>query len=594
MRQNISVVLSEKKISALLLLISFLLTAGTLQAKEAFITGLKAEFRHGQVFLCWKEPPGEHGGTFKAYTSSSPIISDNLKGAHLLAERIEAHSARDWWKDPATYFEEGQAEPQGFVIGEGSLPLEPMEGLFVHTVSEGEPERAYYAVTVSIAGEENPEIVPGENSLVHPVAQQVMSIQPVWLGKLEDKPSPGAAAGLPTVLHFHGRAGREPVSWLAFGTREMGWREGLPFKFYTEVREDYLLISPTDRTWIGRTLHDSWDKRDHFSPVIDTFWYGYNDHVYDRNLMLSGTPTNFTERRNLWIISWARDYFKPDPYRTVLEGGSMGGCGALSFGLRHPEIFSALVARVPLVGYFDEEWGGSQKRLTPFCGPLESKASDGVILRERMDSRTVLAQAGENGTDLPFLVISNARRDASIPWRPTPRYYQALNDSRGGFIAGWDNGVHSNCMENAHLWFKKWQEPGYLLRFSLEESFLAFSNCSLNNDPGNGDPEDGDITGYMNFGLEWKDIQDEVNQFSATIFVAAGEPEFPVRVDVTPRRLQRFRLGAMEKIVLLNQTLQGEEIIKRSSMADSTGLITFEQFLITEKQGNRLIIRKIK
>ncbi|HUU27709.1 MAG TPA: alpha/beta hydrolase-fold protein [archaeon] len=554
------------------------------------MTGLKGDFSQGQVFLTWQEPPGDHGGTFNIYMSPEPIKGRNLDQANLLAAMVEAYSARDWWQDSATYFKEGQVEPAGFVIREGGERLDPAGGLFVHTVGEGDPESAYYAVTMTVGGAEDRKIVAGSNSLKRPLSGRQMPIKPIWLGVPGEKPGPGSAEGLPAIFSLHGRGGSEPQTWLAFGTREMGWREGLPFKFHAVLKEGHLLIAPTDRTWVCRTLLESWDARDHFSPAIDTFWYGYNDRIYDRDSMLSGTPTNFTERRNLWILSWAQEYFRCDPARIVLEGGSMGGCGTLSWGLRHPELFSALMAAVPLVGYFDQEWGGSEKRLTPFCGPLDRRDSEGTILRQRMDSRTVLADALEKGIDLPFLVISNGRQDGSIPWRPNPRYYRALNESRQGFIAGWDNGVHSNCMDHADPWFKNWQDPEYLLRFSLKESFPALSNFSLNDNPGNGEPADGDLTGYINFGLEWKEIRDEKDQYALTLFFAGGKPRLPATVDITLRRVQRFHPAPGEEVVLIDRAPGGREIIRKTAPADRTGHITFEKFRLTDIQGNRLVV----
>ena len=566
--------------------------------KQGPVIGLKAEFYQGQVFLTWQEPPGEHGGTFNVYMSGKPIKEKNLDLALLLAKRIEAHSARDWWHDPRTYFKKDSlAEPAGFVIREGGKPLDPSSGLFVHTVGQKEPEKGYYAITITADGVENSTLVAGSNSLKQPVNQKPMTGQPIWLGEPGKKPSPGSAQGLPVIFSLHGRAGSEPVSWLAFGSKETGWREGLPFKFHAVLKDDHLLLVPTDRTWISRTLSESWDPRDHFSPVIDTFWYGYNDHIYDKGLMASGTPVNYTERRNLWILSWAKNYFQPDTNRIVLEGGSMGGCGTLSWGLRHPELFSALMAAVPLVGYFTAEWGGSEKRLTPFCGPLDRKDSDGVILRERMDSRKLVEDAAKNGLDLPFLVISNARQDSSIPWRPNPRYYRTLNDSRQGFIAGWDNGSHANCMEKADPWFKKYIDPKTLFLFSLKESFPALSNFSLNDNPGNGDTRNGDLVGYMNFGLEWHNILDEPEQYALTLSVKAlfeksGKKRLPAVVDVTLRRVQRFILHPGQEVILIDKTLSGREIIRKKSRADHTGHITFEKFLLTGPEGNRLVVLK--
>jgi hypothetical protein len=580
-----------RKISLVLLAAIYLsYSPARVCAESVAVTGLRAEFRDGQVFLCWSEPAGDHGGTFSAYLSDRPITSDNLPRARRLASRIEAHSARDWWKDPATYFREEKTEPAGFVIREGAGTLDPAGGLFVHTVGAGEPGKAYYAVTCSREGIEDSRIVPGENSLALPVEQRRMPVQPIWLGPPGEKPAPGSAEGRPAVLSLHGRAGSETVTWLAFGDAEIGWREGLPFQFHAAPKAEYLQITPTDRTWVGRTLSESWDPRDHFSPAIDTFWYGYNDRIYDREQMASGTPVNYTERRNLWILRWAQGYFRPDSARIVLEGGSMGGCGGLSWGLRHPELFIAVVADVPLVGYFGSEWGGSEKRLTAFCGPLDRPDNEGALLRERMDSRTVLAEAAAKGIDLPLLHISNGRRDQSIPWKPNPRYYQALNASRQGFMAAWDNRDHATCMQDEDPWFRKWHDPQHLFRLSLKESFPAFSNYSLNGDPGEGDPEEGDTVGYMNFGLEWKDLVDEPGRYEVTVFVAAGAPDLPATVDVTPRRVQRFRPDPGEEVLLIERAPDGREVLRRSARADSFGKVTFAGFRIIAPEGNRLEI----
>ena len=152
--------------------------------------------------------------------------------------------------------------------------------------------------------------------------------------------------------------------------------------------------------------------------------------------------------------------------------------------------------------------------------------------------------------------------------------------------------MHSNCLKDAHSWFLKWRDPRYLVSFSLRESYPAFSNFSLNDNPGSGDPEEGDITGYMNFGLEWKDILDEKEQYAATIFIAAGKPILPTTVDVTLRRLQQFKAKPGEIITLIDETLDGKEIIRIDSRTDRSGQVTFEGFRLTTAGGNRLIVRK--
>ena len=68
-------------------------------------------------------------------------------------------------------------------------------------------------------------------------------------------------------------------------------------------------VRPTDRVWVNRPHLEAGDGG---MPAIWTFWYGYNSRIYDRREMASGVPTNFTERRNLWILDWVRNYYQPD------------------------------------------------------------------------------------------------------------------------------------------------------------------------------------------------------------------------------------------------------------------------------------------
>jgi hypothetical protein len=144
-----------------------------------------------------------------------------------------------------------------------------------------------------------------------------------------------------------GRRGREHgVSRLR--RRFHGLAPGPAFQVQRPHRADTVVVRPTDRVWINRP-HD--EAGDGGTPAIWTFWYGYNSHIFDRKLMATGVPTNYTERRNLWILNWVRGQYQPDTNRWYCSGSSMGGCGTISFGLHHPELFAACHAHVPIVSY---------------------------------------------------------------------------------------------------------------------------------------------------------------------------------------------------------------------------------------------------
>jgi hypothetical protein len=101
----------------------------------------------------------------------------------------------------------------------------------------------------------------------------------------------------------------------------------------------------------------------------------------------------------------------------------------------------------------------------------------------------------------------------------------------------------------------------------------------------------------MNFGLEWRDIQDEPEQYALTLSVKAlfeksGKKRLPAKVDMTLRRVQRFVLQPGQEVILIDKTASGREIIRKKARADHTGHIIFEKFLLTGPEGNRLVVLK--
>jgi hypothetical protein len=58
------------------------------------------------------------------------------------------------------------------------------------------------------------------------------------------------------------------------------------------------------------------------------------------------------------------------------------------------------------------------------------------------------------------------------------------------------------------------------LRYSLTKSYPAFSNCSINQNPGNGVPINGDPYGAINGYLDWDDdITDEECDYSINVML---------------------------------------------------------------------------
>ena len=551
--------------------------------------GLSAFSRDGQVFLTWKESETPEGTTFNVYVSD--ILITDVARAERIGHHIERHSARDWWEDPASFKKHAPAgTPVGFRIQNNGPRLDPQGGLFVHTVRPDSKEKLFFAVTSTDAAGKEDSTIPMPinglarfvNSLEKGVTVSRGEIKPIWL---HEGPAPAAGAGKdkPLWLELHAKGGVvADMEYLVFGDGTMGWREGLPFKFSVRIEGDEVHVRPTDRVWIGRPHKEAGDGG---TNAIWTFWYGYNSNIYDRELMASGVPTNYTERRNLWILNWVREHYQPEPNRWYCSGGSMGGCGTMSFGLRHPELFAACHAHVPIVSY-TYLGSNSAVRLEPTCwtGPItpELKTNEGVSLLDRMNGTKFVTESRD---DLPFVFLINGRKDGSIPWVNNPPFYRALSESGRGFAAYWDDGTHPTCGERAPADVKAWTQR--FRRFRLDQSYPAFFNTSSNRNPGNGTPEDGDIVGWINRGMDWDGIEDTPDHYSIRLVAEYPGLEYPVRAGITLRRVQQFKTRPAERFSV---KIGSDPPITMAT--DSVGRITIPDVIIPSREGIRVVIRR--
>jgi hypothetical protein len=570
-----------------LLSLSFCLTSFAWNEMVAAspVSELKAVARDGQIFLTWGEAETPERTTFNVYVANAPIT--DLTKAERVGHHVEQHSARDWWEDPAS-FTKGVApgKPVGWRLEPGGARLDPRGGLFVYTVNpllEGGRLTFFFAVTSSDAeGHEDQMLTPRANTLTVGVDAVYGALRPIWQ-RDEALSAAGAGKGKPLWLDLHAKGGVIPNSeYLLFGDASMGWREGLPFKFSVRLQNDTVVVRPTDRVWINRP-HD--EARDGGMPAIWTFWYGYNSHIYDRSQMSTGVPTNYTEVRNLWILGWVRNQYQPDPNRWYCSGSSMGGCGTISFGLHHPELFAACYAHVPIVAYTDLG-AKSEVRLEPSCwtGPIPAdlKTNEGVPLLERMNSTRFVEKTTD---DLPYLFILNGRQDGSIPWQNNPPFYRALAAMQQGFAAYWDNGTHATSGKDAPEDVKAWLQR--FRRFRRDESYPVFTHTSTDRNPGNGAPDDGDIIGWINRGMDWKDIEDTSERYAITLLAEPPDGTYPVQTDVTLRRVQRFKTTPA---TYLRVRVGHAESVAVSP--DTDGLITVRKVVILDKAGVRVVIER--
>ncbi|MBL8683220.1 MAG: hypothetical protein JNK05_28890 [Myxococcales bacterium] len=332
----------------------------------------------------------------------------------------------------------------------------------------------------------------------------------------------------------------------------------------------------------------------------NTYWWGYSANL-PSGAATSGTVPEYTARRVLQLVEWVqRTYAGADPDRTYIAGSSMGGAGAATIGLLHARHFcfvdASLLQTIPRnhrpsrMTTLTTRWGA------PSLGLVDES---GMSVWDRMDLTRALAESAEARDQ--FLEIHHGKDDDTIHFGAvvfrsplTMRsFYQALQETHTGYLASWDEGSHgpSDPVLGADWWSNAFSFVTDATTHARRgEAFVAFSRCSADRNAGDGTGNgrrafsaesgyagqlavagdtgwSGEIAGTHNRLLRWDStrITDTIDRFS--IFVRAvngtgsapprtGYPTrgdrfdgaLPVRVDLTPRRVQRFVTRPGERV----------------------------------------------
>ncbi len=551
-------------------------------------TRIKTQYQNGQVFIQWTEQT-ENEFNLRVYVSEKPIRRESFDKARLLTDKLQPHSANDWYEDP-NLCPKTSGPARGWRIEEHQTPLNRAGGLFVHTVTSKTPQGLYFAV---LAQNETPEdLVAGQNSLQNPVKAHSAPIRPIWQLESPEPHQEGKGKALALYLGSHTSRPAGILTHLLFGTPQMGWREGLAFKFKVSILKDVVLVEPYDRVWINRHLNldETYEKYNTLYKHIETFWYGTNDKIYDSELRKTGTPVNYTERILLYLLEWVQTHYQTDPNKVYAYGASMG-TGVLRLATQNPDRFASVDLLVPFFDFGYERGNESNaKRFQSCCGPMDLICSDGMPLGQRLD----LVQFMENcEQDLPFIVARVGRNDQSVYWRRKPAFIEATQQNKQGLLLGWDDGTHATAMRYKIASFPGFREYDWFIRrFTLNQSYPVFTNFQLDQNPGSGDKKDGDTEGFINYGLNWKQIEDRKDSYRVTILLKRPDARFPVTVDVTPRNLQNFTPKPKETLTIKNLDTSGALVSQTEVKVDKNGLFTCKNFMITSPKGNQMIISK--
>ena len=576
--------------------------------------------RSGQTFITWKEIPYDgifYDMRYRIYRASFLINQNNIQDAELIADvdQLSGYNARR---------SEVLGSEYNYIINDDGEQLADDIGLFVYTVKQD--GQFYYAVTSVMEGNENQRDFSEQNSLQSPITENI---------------------GLPMavrqrVTETDGKLVQEYVHW---ADNTMSYKTGHGFNFMINVDDRYDPNTPSGLEIMlgGRstTYYNSWAYDQMITIVPDDYMpptknMPYDGYQYDSlQTWWSGCRSNYktqekggvfipyTQNRMLYYIEFVKNKYLIDSNRIYVRGGSMGGTGAMNFGLKHPELFASVHAVVGCPNWqlnihgvdenyqvIKEGWRSEGRQL--WGNPEDDiRLQDGTSVWLWMNSGWY---ARHHMTEsMPFLSMTNGKRDGSIQYFPLPQFYKDMKDAKQAFNANIFDGGHTGWDSSFASLF------GTIVK---NESIPALKNVSIDANSGDIHPEtgmakvldftvsphvfDGDSAGIINGYriIEWSrklfdfdqgfsdDMVDLPDRYEIAIRLNENSSHSHAVADITPRRLQAFQVIAGGLYHWENKRLTTEEIIQSgTAFADDYSLVTIPGFMIEKNNlGNKLII----
>ena len=202
-------------------------------------------------------------------------------------------------------------------------------------------------------------------------------------------------------------------------------------------------VAETEYFWESIQLHVDDPGADR--GTIHTWWYGFAaDHDYqnDGAVPVSGTIENFTQQRVLKAIDEviADSSINVDTSRIHAFGHSMGGSGALSFGIHYGNVFAGTYSSQPMTDYaaspgfqneFVQLWGTQQDNLLivnngPYADPIAQYGAgnaNATGVYDWLDHGEQLVR--RRGEDISFLMFGHGKNDDVIDWATQGRPFVA-------------------------------------------------------------------------------------------------------------------------------------------------------------------------
>jgi hypothetical protein len=560
------------------LLIALFIT-GAIQTANAFlVTELQASYANGQVFITWKNPSATNL-QYNVYRSTSPILSAADLNTSTYLGFVRDNSGKNVRK--STLYSQNFY----FKTSSSGSPLASDRGLYVATCTNA--SNYYYAVMVVTLSNniEDKSSISAANSLAIPVTETVADPQPVLQHQATENDG--------TLRYEYALWGnnQETPHFPAFNNAGSYAHNFTVFKSGNSTNKSIYVLFKDDNPFSTAGIKLCTDCNvlkidDRLPNGVDSYWSGWNEN-YNMYSTTNPVPTTgvvrmFTQYRLKETLEWVRKSISADSNRVYLTGVSHNGYGALLTSQMWPSQVTAVWVKNPPTiikpinnSAREEQWSDNAEN--PNSDFLDPNTGIPIPLWQLFDiGHMYIVNAPKS---IPFMGGINGKQDATVGWVQKYYWYDTVNIARHGGAWYWDQRKHNNNGST----FTDTETTVNYERFTMARSYPAFSYCSINQNPGDGTPSNGDPIGALNGYLDWNDqsIVDNNTNYDITCFVkdmvAGGvlmsNQYDSCTTDITFRRLQQFK-PFVGQIITWTVRKNGGDVVQSGTTLYAGGPIT--------------------